>query len=501
MSTNDTPRTSYVLGAREERVFVGLGAVEVVALCAFLALSLAVLMSQKSAVGGGAALVIAGVGVAAAWLPIAGRSGVQWLLIGVRWAAVRTGGVQRWSRRPETFLRKGRLSQLVDLPGELGRLELWEAHDRRGTPVGVIRDRKANTYVATLLVRGTTNWTLEGEDEQARIVADYGSMLARLARDRAATSRVAWVERTLPEAPDALVRDLYEHRAADVSFDDARTRSYLELLEGAGRQADHHELLVTVLVRGAAARRQAKRRKWSNRDAPHLVLMEELALVASQLELAHMEVRTALSPSGYLAALRTGLDPWGRLAFEQSFQADDAVDESQVAPTAREEHWNRVIVDGSQHATLWVEAWPGMRVGPGFLDPLLVDSDGAVRTAAVVMELRGPRTGARKAEHDVTEAEAAEATRRSIGKRTSSRVRKRDQSRYDHEDELADGHADVRFVGYIIVSAPGSDPSVLETEVDRVTMQASGCNLRIERLYGAQASALTFGLPLARGLR
>ena len=67
------------------------------------------------------------------------------------------------------------------------------------------------------------------------------------------------------------------------------------------------------------------------------------------------------------------------------------------------------------------------------------------------------------------------------------------------EEELADGHADCRFSGYVAVSAP--DPDALEEACGEVEQLAQQCRLQLTRQRGRQAEAFTWTLPLCRGLR
>ena len=68
----------------------------------------------------------------------------------------------------------------------------------------------------------------------------------------------------------------------------------------------------------------------------------------------------------------------------------------------------------------------------------------------------------------------------------------------DRDVELADGHAQFRFSGYVGVTA--------DTEVERVAAcaaleQVAGqSRLELRRLYGQQDAALLCLLPLGRGL-
>ena len=66
------------------------------------------------------------------------------------------------------------------------------------------------------------------------------------------------------------------------------------------------------------------------------------------------------------------------------------------------------------------------------------------------------------------------------------------------EAELADGHADYRFSGYVTVSA--SDRMGLDTACAEIEQAASQARLELRRLYGRQEEAFTWTLPLGRGL-
>ena len=66
------------------------------------------------------------------------------------------------------------------------------------------------------------------------------------------------------------------------------------------------------------------------------------------------------------------------------------------------------------------------------------------------------------------------------------------------EVELADGHAQYRFSGYVTVSAP--DPDELEEACGRVEQEAGQAGLELRRCYGDQARAFACTLPLGRGL-
>ncbi|MCA1697384.1 MAG: hypothetical protein LC790_00140, partial [Actinobacteria bacterium] len=109
-----------------------------------------------------------------------------------------------------------------------------------------------------------------------------------------------------------------------------------------------------------------------------------------------------------------------------------------------------------------------------------------------------------KAERAVTENATNESMRLRIGQRTTKRVEQKEQSTARREEELASGHAEVRFAGYITISTPTAPGGVdeLESTIARVELEATHAMLRLERMWGQQAEAFTYGaLPLCRGLR
>jgi len=66
------------------------------------------------------------------------------------------------------------------------------------------------------------------------------------------------------------------------------------------------------------------------------------------------------------------------------------------------------------------------------------------------------------------------------------------------EGELADGHGEYRFSGYVTVTA--ADLSELTSACAEVEQSAQQAHLDLRRLYGQQAEGFTWTLPLARGL-
>ena len=67
------------------------------------------------------------------------------------------------------------------------------------------------------------------------------------------------------------------------------------------------------------------------------------------------------------------------------------------------------------------------------------------------------------------------------------------------EAELAAGHTEVRLAGFVTVT--GRDRDDLRRACAEVHEQAVRARLELHRMYGQQADAFAFTLPLCRGLR
>ncbi len=136
-------------------------------------------------------------------------------------------------------------------------------------------------------------------------------------------------------------------------------------------------------------------------------------------------------------------------------------------------------------------------VGPAFLAPLLMQTT-ALRSVSVTIEPIPYSVAMRKAEAAQTAEVAEEMARERQGFMTTARIRRRQQAASRREEELADGHAEMRFAGYITVSAPSL--AELDRTASEVEHAAQLARLELQRLYGEQDAGFTFTLPLGRGL-
>ena len=210
----------------------------------------------------------------------------------------------------------------------------------------------------------------------------------------------------------------------------------------------------------------------------------------------------ALPPRVLAKAIRDGYDPFGRSARARAGAVDPARNGTPVelaGPQARDTTWSTLATDSAVHVTYWVSEWPRIDVGAVFLQPLLMQTT-AVRTVAMVMDAIAPSKAISEIEQARTTDIADETTRQRLGQVTTARQTQKAQATARREQELADGHAELRYAAYVTVSAPAHDPEALDRACAEVEHAAQQCRLRLERLYGEQDYAFTFGLPLCRGL-
>jgi hypothetical protein len=207
-------------------------------------------------------------------VPVRGHTIEEWTPLTVRYLIGRFSGRARFRaqlaqvghivRVPDGGLTPETPEDPKSVPAELAGLELVEGELARyqGALMGVAVDRKAKTFTATLRCQGQA-FALLGAEEREQRLADYGGVLAALARDDTPLRRVAWIERTLPANGDAMANYLYDNKRPDVSLDAPPPElvSYIQLLGRSPDVGEDHELLFSVQIDAmrASARRAIRR--------------------------------------------------------------------------------------------------------------------------------------------------------------------------------------------------------------------------------------------------
>lgn len=493
----------YRFGPLEQRGVVGplrMGQVTVLGAAALLAL--ASLYAFRSWLGMGVALLALGAAGAVIYLPFEGRTLDEWAPIALRW------GLRSKERRlgyrsgaPGSGVRiaaEGEILFTSSLPEELSGLRMLEV-PYGSDCVGVLHDRAAGTYTAALAVRAGAFGLLDGAEQERKLDA-WGSVLASMARDGSPVRRLQWIEQTLPARGDELASYLQGERDRAVPLDSGLVASYIELVESAAPVTQEHEVLVVLQISERRAAREM-RRLGGGLEAACELLLREAENLAERLSIAEVTVFGLLRPRRYAAVIRDAFDPYGRQSRARSGLGDperEGVDPALMGPIATEESWSEYRTDSTHHTTFWISAWPRTDVGPAFLTPLLMQTN-APRAVSVVIEPIPHSTAIRKAEAAQTAEVAEEMQRERQGFLTSAQIRRRQQAAARREEELADGHAEMRFMGCLRVWEHSA--LTLQRAAPEVQHAAALARLELQPFYGEQAAAFAFTLPLCRGLR
>jgi hypothetical protein len=458
-------------------------------------------LDQAPSAGGAlvATLVFAGA-VAVAFAPLGRRTAGEWAPIAASFmigrirgrAQFRSGAPARGSLvRGLGTVRPLLEPPVAQPPPQLRDLRIIET-DYRDRRVGVISVQRGRRLTAVLACR-VIAFSLLDPDAQERRLARWGLVLTGAAGT--AIRRLQWVERTAPAQGDELARWVGAERDPAVPLrGTAMIESYLELIGTTARVTQEHEILLAVQVDATRVRDRGS-------DTVLRSLVEQTERVAQGLEAAEVTVLGALGPSQLCRALRTAFDPYARAelaALETADRQRQGLTEAGAWPLGARESWDHYRSDGALHATYWIGGWPRVEVSPMFMDALLGRSS-AVRTVAVTFEPVSAERSTREVEAAITRDRADRELRRRFGQSETARQRQAEEATARREAELAAGHGEVRLAGFVTVT--GRDTDDLRRACSEVHEHAARARLELHRMYGQQADAFTFTLPLCRGLR
>jgi hypothetical protein len=490
-------RTTYTFGPLEHRGLLGSVTVaQAGMLGGAVLIAVALLDLAPSAAGLFAGVVVLVAGAAAAYAPLGGRTAQEWLPIAASFAARRAGRRHRFhSSLPARGHRSGAPTDRDDgppqVPSELAGVRI--VGDGGGANgIGILSERGGRRLTAVLACRVAAFALLDHEAQERRL-ARWGLVLS--GAGGTPVRRLQWIERTAPAQGDELARWVHDERDPSIPLrGSAMIESYLELISSSTRVSQDHEVLLAVQVDARGVRERG-------RDAISRALLEATERIAQGLEGAEVTVLGALGPGQLARTLRTAFDPYsrGELATTESGRTGATeLPESAAWPLGAREHWDHYAADGAVHATYWISAWPRVEVSPMFMDALLGPS-GAVRSVAVSFEPLAIDRSTREVEAAVTRDRADRELRVRFGQSETARQRQAAQATARREAELAAGHGEVRLSGFVTVS--GRDEADLRRSCSEVLEHAARARLQLRRIYGQQAEAFAFTLPLCRGLR
>ncbi len=463
-------------------VLLGLEAAQIVTLLAGVAGALVIGHLLPAPLGAGAALLLlVGLAASALWRR-AGRPLVCWLPVALAWAVRRRSnprllaeplaGRSRAGTRSFSAARSGQQAMhagidLVEVEGSPG-----------GDPLGLIHDHRSGSWAAVVPVNGRSFVLLDPDDQVGQLEA-WQAVLGTLARRGTPLRRVQWIHRSLPVTAPARIASPDSIPSHDSRARQIARESYDGLLADVGLASQSHQAWMVLAVGGP-------RRPAGLTGRPLDGLCREVRLLDGHLRNAGLRAGSPLR----LDALRDLIG----VAHRDALAAPGS--RGNPWPAGTDEGWSVLRADGLWHATFWISEWPRVDVNPDFLTALLL-CDGR-RTVSVVMAPMPADRAAREARAARAADAADEELRHRAGFLPSARRHREAEGVLRRESELADGHAEYRFSGYVTVSA--GDRDGLEAACVQTEQAAQRAHLELRRLYGRQVDAYTWTLPLARGL-
>lgn len=486
----------YRFGPLERRGVVGglrVGQVACIGSGCVLAVAALRLITGPLGLFTGMLLVIAT--AAAVLAPIRGRTLDEWLPVVGGMATLRWRGEHAYRSGRAAVGTVGTLADATrmpagDTPPALRGCRLLAVRLGDGNELGVVHDAELDAYTAVVAARARAVSLLPAAEHERRLER-WGQVLAGSARRGSAIRRVQVLERTAPADGEAIGRYLADARDESLGEGSQPARSYQELVEGATRVIQEHEVLLAVQLdaRRAWARAARDGRGGSRDEQAGRAIVGELRAFLSLLQRLEVTVAGLLDPTGLARSLRMAFDPFSRTGDSEGALGPDALDV----------RWTCLRADAAWHRTYWISQWPRLPVGPMFLAPLLLGTQ-TVRTVSVVVEPVAPDRSRRAVEAAVTSDEADELRRESKGFRRTVLRQRQQEATMRREEELAAGHEEIRFAGYVTVSARSREDLLVACE--EVEQGAQQAWLELTPCWGEQDVAFVqSALPIGRGLR
>jgi hypothetical protein len=526
-------RVRYRFSPLERRgVIAGWRGGQIASVAASLVVGVLALRSSPSVAGVLVTLVAVGVGVAFAFWPIAGRTPEQWFPLAVRWLWARSSGHGRQlapgpRHGHQVSLDLGHSGPDGYIVGPAPVSAHWGAKrsvfwglSLEGLPfgptsspaeVGVVMDGPSRTATAVLAVRGHSFALLGPTDQDARISA-WARVLSAMAREGSDVHRIQWIESCLPDDGSSVRHHWASH--AVLGADTPAGRSYRTLVDESSPVARRHRVLLALSIHTS---RSARSIRSAGRGMAGIgaVLNREVLALHRALDGADISVDGVLGPRALARMIGEAYAPTRGTAGHQPNDPNDhnSAEGSRSGeggsrsnhqlcsdpwpwPMAIEPHWDAVHTDATWHTTYWIAEWPRVEVTPDFLGPVLFSS--LRRSVVMVMEPVSPSRAARQVAQARTADIANGELRRRGGFLVTARHTREKESVEERDGELADGHAQYRFSGYVTLTADTRD----ELGAARAALEQSAGQARIELrlLFGEQDAAFACSLPLARGL-
>ena len=334
--------------------------------------------------------------------------------------------------------------------------------------MGMVKDR--GRYLAAVRVSPTRDPWLQSRADREIAADDWARVVTSLPTESVDRLQVLTISR--------------QGGGADLLADASTARGPgLEVLKDvASYLAAHvrHTETILVIRLGLSATRETMRR--GGEAAAGRLLHSTLQHLGAQLPPEQLQAEI-LAPADWTGLLHALL----HIGDAQSHDIGVLPEPSQV-----DESWNTVTVDGTVHRLLWLWQWPQRPMAAGFLAPLLTGAGN--RVISLLVAPADPEPHERSLDWAYRRAESAVQTAKASRHRKEAELKSLDRQLR----ELNEGHVPVQVLATVAVSGSDADQIADLTGTVRSNGVAGSC--RLATFGGNQVRALSWVLPLCRGL-
>lgn len=415
--------------------------------------------------------------LALAFVRYNGEPAIEALPVLLHWSARSAATQTRYRVRTCAPRPAGTLA----LPGDAAALRF---HIDAATGAAMVHDPHRSTLTAVVRVSHPA-YVLLSPDDQARRVGAWSRVIAGLGATGSCAG-IQVLESSFPD-PGHAVRDWY---AAYGKHDDGWvSEQYSALMADAAPASCTHRTLIALsldLKRAAHAVRDAG----GGLAGAAQVLRADMVNCAAALRGADLRTEGWLEPNELALAIRQAYDP--------AYSDLDAVDVvlGTAGPVAVDERWDHLRHDSGYSAVLWISEWPRIDVAPHFLHALVFLPD-VRKSLSIVAKPLGTAEALRAIRKEKVDylTEAQQNAR--IGKISDFAAEQEYADVLTRERALVSGHVDLRFSGFLAITATGRDELTAAVAAAQRAATQCGCDTRV--LFGQQAQAFTVAaLPLGR---
>jgi hypothetical protein len=418
--------------------------------------------------------------LASAFVRWGGRPVIEALPTVMHYGARRALGQASFLARPSAPRPAGTMA----LPGDAASLRFHL--DISGAVM--VHDPHAQTMTAVAHVTHPA-FVLLSPDSQSQRVSGWSRVLAGLAAS-GTCARVQVLETALPDSGHGINGWWQDHGTHDGG--QWAVREYDELMATAAPSASIHRTLIALVLDLKRAARPIKEAGRGMTGAA-AVLRQDMTSLEAALRAADLTHAGWLTDTELASVLRAAYDPATADRIDGTGIGQDL---STAGPVAVEEHWDHLRHDSGYSSVLWISEWPRIEVAPSFLHALIFEQ-GVRKSLSIVATPLSTAQAMRDIRKEKVEYVTDAAQKAKIGQIADLSDAQEYHDVLDRERALIAGHADLKFSGFIAVTALTKDQ--LDGAVSQIERAATQCGCETRVLYGQQSQAFTVAaLPLGR---